>query len=157
MNPLLAALLEDAFWSAIAATGFAILFNVPPRALPGCAAAAAIGHALRTWVMQLGLPIEPASLLAATLIGFMGFYFARKFQSPMAIFTVPAVIPMVPGTFAFRTMLGVLEITNMGVFGSTPLLVEASLNAVKTSLILAALAVGIIAPRLLFRREKPVV
>ena len=157
MNPLLAALLEDAFWSAIAATGFAILFNVPRRALPGCAVAAALGHALRTWVMQLGLPIEPATLLAATVIGFMGVYLSRWFESPTAIFTVPAVIPMVPGPFAFRTMLGILEITSMGVFGSTPVLVEASLNAVKTGLILAALAGGIIAPRLLFRRDKPVV
>jgi uncharacterized membrane protein YjjB (DUF3815 family) len=157
VNPLLLALLADAFWSAVAATGFAILFNVPPRALPGCAVAAACGHALRTWAMQLGLPIEPASLLAATLIGFMSVYLSRRFKSPTAIFTVPAVIPMVPGTFAFRTMLGILEITNMGVFGSTPVLVEAGLNAIKTSLILAALAGGIIAPRLLFRREKPVV
>jgi hypothetical protein len=45
----------------------------------------------------------------------------------------------------------------MGVFGSTPVLVEAGLNAVKTGLILAALAGGIIAPRLLFRRQQPVV
>ncbi|MCB9009094.1 MAG: threonine/serine exporter family protein [Ardenticatenaceae bacterium] len=60
-----------------------------------------------------------------------GLFFARKFQSPTAIFTVPAVIPMVPGTFAFRTMLGILEITNMGVFGSTPVLVGSGLNAVK--------------------------
>jgi uncharacterized membrane protein YjjB (DUF3815 family) len=157
VNPQIAALLADAFWSAIAAIGFAILFNVPPRALPGCAIAAAIGHAARTWVVQLGLPIEPGSLLAATLIGFMSFYFARKFQSPMTIFTVPAVIPMMPGTFAFHTMLGILELTTLGVTNSGPVLVEVSLNAIKTGLILAALAGGIIAPRLLFRRQKPVV
>ncbi|MCA9956182.1 MAG: threonine/serine exporter family protein [Ardenticatenaceae bacterium] len=157
MSSFLVTLLGDAFWSAIAAIGFAILFNVPRRALLGCTVAAATGHALRTWVMHLGLPIEPATLLAATTIGFMGDYLARRYESPTAIFTVPAVIPMVPGTFAFRTMLGILEITNMGVFGSTPVLVEASLNAVKTGLILAALAGGIIAPRLLFRRNTPVV
>lgn len=157
MNLLLAALLEDALWSAVAATGFAILFNVPPRALPGCAFAAACGHALRTWMMQLGLPIEPASLVAATLVGFLGVLFSRRIKSPTTIFTVPAIIPMVPGTFAFRTMLGILEITNMGIFGSTPVLVEVGLNAVKTGLILAALAGGIIAPRLLFHRERPVV
>lgn len=157
MNPLVATLLEDALWSAVAAVGFAILFNVPRRALPGCAAAAASGHALRSWIMHLGLPIEPASLLAATLVGFLGVLFARRLHSPTVIFTVPAVIPMVPGTFAFRAMLGILEITNLGVFGSTPVLVEAGLNGVKTSLILAALAGGIIAPRLLFKRQRPVV
>ena len=157
MNPLLTLLLEHALWSAVAAVGFAILFNVPPRALPGCAAAAASGHALRRWMMALGLPIEPASLLAATLVGFMGVLFSRKLRSPTAIFTVPAVIPMIPGTFAFRAMLGILEITNLGVFGSTPVLVEAGLNGIKTMLILAALAGGIIAPRLLFKRQRPVV
>ncbi|MCB8926540.1 MAG: threonine/serine exporter family protein [Ardenticatenaceae bacterium] len=157
MNPQIAALLADAFWSAIAAAGFAILFNVPPRALPGCALAAAIGHALRTWAIQQGLPIEPATLLAATTIGFLGVYLARWFQSPTAIFTVPAVIPMVPGTFAFRTMLGILQLTTLGINDSAPILAEVSLNAIKTGLILAALAGGIIAPRLLFRRQKPVV
>ena len=157
MNPLGQLLLEDAFWSAVAAAGFAILFNVPPRALPACAFMAASSHAFRTWIMQLGIPIEPATLLAATFVGFLGVFFSRRFHSPTAIFTVPAVIPMVPGTFAFRAMLGILEITSLGVFGSTPVLVEAGLNAIKTGLILAALAVGIIAPRLLFRRERPVV
>lgn len=157
MNPQIAALLADAFWSAIAATGFAILFNVPPRALPGCAIAAAIGHALRTWTIQLGLSIEPATLLAATIIGFLSVSLARRFQSPTAIFTVPAVIPMVPGTFAFRTMLGILKLTTLDVANSGPILAEVSLNAIKTGLILAALAGGIIAPRLLFRRQKPVV
>jgi uncharacterized membrane protein YjjB (DUF3815 family) len=45
----------------------------------------------------------------------------------------------------------------MGSFGGTPVLVTASVNAVKTGLILAALAGGITAPNLLFRRQKPVV
>ncbi len=157
MSTQLATLLADAFWSAVAAVGFAILFNVPPRALPGCAFAAALGHALRTWAIQLGTPIEAATLLAATFVGFLGTYLARRFQSPTAIFTIPAVIPMVPGTFAFRTMLGILELTTLGANESAPVLVEVSLNAIKTGLILAALAGGIIAPRLLFRRPKPVV
>ena len=38
-------LANDAFFAAIPAVGFALLFNVPPRALKYCAALGALGHA----------------------------------------------------------------------------------------------------------------
>ena len=150
-------LLGDAFWSAVAALGFAVLFNVPRRTLPGCALGGAVGHALRTWLTEQGLTIELATLASAAVVGFLGEYFARHWQAPVPVFTVPGAIPMVPGSYAFRAMLGLIQITNLSVFGGTPVLVEASVNAMKTALILAAIAGGIAAPSLLFQRYRPVV
>jgi uncharacterized membrane protein YjjB (DUF3815 family) len=63
---------------------------------------------------------------------------------------------MVPGVFAFEAMMGLLRIAtqpspDLGV------LTEAMVSAVKTGLILAAIAGGITMPGLLFRRHKPVI
>lgn len=151
-------ILQDAFWSALAALGFAILFNVPRRALIYCVLGGAIGHAIRTLLMQqFTLPIEFATLLAATVIGFYARFCAVYLEIPSMIFAVVGAIPMVPGVFAYQTMISILRIATVSSDAAGEVLIAGAINAVKTALILAALAVGIVTPVLLFQREKPVV
>ena len=147
----------DAFWSAVAAVGFAVIFHVPRRALIGCALAGALSHAARTLGVTTGLPLELSTLLGATLAGFISQGYARLWKVPFIIIAVPAVIPMVPGTFAYRTMIGMLEVIEIAPVDAAAVLRETAINAIKTGLILVALAVGTIAPNLLFRRHRPVV
>lgn len=154
---LIGTIARDAFWSGLAALGFAFLFSVPQRLLWGCAIAGAAGHAARTLMMHFGLSIEPATLFAALLVGFIATLLSRYLRAPAAIFNITGAIPMVPGIFAYRTMIGILSIASADSSSGSTILFEASMNAVKTALILSALAAGIAAPRLLFRREKPVV
>lgn len=150
-------LLQDVLWSAVAALGFAVLFNVPRRLLPGCAVAAALGHVARTLLMQMGLDITLATLAGASLIGFTSVYFSRRWQSPMSVFSISAAITLVPGVLAFRTMLALLEVSLGDPTTAGDALVVASSNAIRTALILGAIALGIAAPALLFKREQPVV
>jgi uncharacterized membrane protein YjjB (DUF3815 family) len=144
-------LASDAFWSGMAALGFAILFNVPVRTLLACALCGASGHATRTLLMQFGVGIELATLAGATLIGVLGELFARRWHAPASVFTVPGVIPLIPGTFAYSTMIGLIELTSGG---GEAVLLETAINAVKTLLILAALASGIAAASLIFHRRR---
>ncbi|WP_421020545.1 threonine/serine exporter family protein, partial [Klebsiella pneumoniae] len=51
---LLLALLEDMFFAMIPAVGFALVFNVPAKALKYCAYGGAIGHGLRFVLMESG-------------------------------------------------------------------------------------------------------
>ncbi len=149
---------KDALWAGMAALGFAILFNVPVRALAACFVNGALGHALRSLLMHYGLGIEAATLAGAALIGFLGIASARLWKAPAPVFTIPGAITLVPGTFAFRTMLGLLQFaaaTSSDAGGE--ILWNISFNATKTALILAAIAVGIATPTLLFDRRKPVV
>lgn len=149
-------ILEDTFWSAFAALGFAMLFNVPRRTLIACAFAGAIGHASRTLLIQsIGLTIETATFVAAALVGFLGAYLAKRLRAPSLIFTVTGVIPMVPGLFAYTAMLRFLELS-LG-SGDETILQEAMVYFIRTMLILGALALGISLPRLLFLRRRPVV
>ena len=150
-------ILQDALWSALAATGFALLFNVPVRTVIGCAFLGAVGHALRTTLMQLGMSVEAGTLAGATVVGFIGVVFAHRWNTPPTVYTISGAIPMVPGSLAFRAMLGVLRLTAATSDTAAVMMAEVFINATKTGLILAAIAVGIAAPSLLFVRQKPIV
>ncbi len=152
---LIASVLQDAFWSGVAALGFAMLFNVPVRTLRGCVAVGALGHGLRTLLVSLGMGIEAATLAAATVVGLLGEVFARRWATPATTFTISGAIPLVPGVFAFRAMLGLLRVATGDAATGMAVLVDAATNAIKTALILGAIAVGIAAPSLLVQRRKP--
>ena len=158
MNPLdlLRVVLQDAFWSGIAATGFAVLFNVPPRTLIGCVVCGALGHAARTLLMQYGMNIAPATLAGAAVVGVLSYVFARRQHAPALIYAICGAIPMVPGSFAYQTMMGVIRVSNANAETGMPVLAQAGIDFVNTGLILAAIALGIALPSLLFRRRKPV-
>lgn len=152
---LLLGLLNDMFFAAIPAVGFALVFNVPSKALKFCAIGGALGHGSRFLMMQYGLPIEWATFLAATLVGMIGVYWSRKFLAHPKVFTVAALIPMVPGVFAFKAMIALVEIDRLGY---TPELVSLLVeNFLKAIFIIAGLALGLAVPGLLFYRRRPIV
>lgn len=151
------ALLRDGVWAGVAALGFAVLFQVPRRTLLGCVVGGALGHAIRTGLLSAEASIELATLAGAIGVGFWGVWCARYWQAPTSLFTVCGVIPLVPGTYAYRTMIGVLQVATESTTTTADVLVQASVNAIKTALILGAISAGIALPALLFRRIKPVV
>lgn len=148
-------LFNDMWLAAIPAVGFALVFNVPVPALKYCALGGALGHGSRFLMMHYGLPIEWASFFAATLVGMIGVHWSRKLLAHPKVFTVAALIPMVPGVFAFKAMIAIVEINHSGfsvvLWGN---LVE---NFLKAMFIIAGLAVGLAVPGLLFYRRKPIV
>ncbi|SON48107.1 threonine/serine exporter family protein [Vibrio tapetis] len=155
MMDLLLALLEDMFFAAIPAVGFALVFNVPVNALKYCALGGAIGHGSRFLMLQYGVPIEWATFFAATIVGMIGVHWSHKFLAHPKVFTVAALIPMVPGVFAFKAMIALVEINHVGF---TPELMAVLMtNFLKAMFIIAGLAVGLAMPGLLFYRRKSIV
>jgi uncharacterized membrane protein YjjB (DUF3815 family) len=150
-------LMNDIFWSAVAAFGFAILFKVPRRSLPMCILAGALGHGVRTVLVELNVVLVLASFAGATVVGFFGYWLSRRFNIPSTVFTVPGVIPLVPGSIAFETMVILIRTLEAGQVAAGPLFVAAALNALTAALIILGLGLGISSPFLLFRRQKPVV
>jgi len=152
---LLIALLNDMFFAAIPAVGFAMVFNVPQKALAYCAIGGAIGHGSRFLMLQFGIPIEWATFFAATLVGIIGVHWSHKFLAHPKVFTVAALIPMVPGVFAFKAMIALVEINSLGY--TTELVAILLENFLKSMFIIIGLAVGLAMPGLLFYRRRPVV
>lgn len=149
-------LLQDAVLAAIPAVGFAMIFNVPKGALKYCAMAGALGHALRLGLHKFGgVPLEWATLLAAGVVSMVGIHWAQTWRAHPKVFTVAAVIPMIPGIYAFTALLAVIEIDRTGY---TPALLATVLqNGLRAFFIVSALAVGLALPGLLIYRRRPVV
>ena len=149
-------LANDAFFAAIPAVGFALLFNVPSRALKYCAALGALGHATRTVLQMLHLSPVFATFFAASLIGALGVWLARRYhRAHPKVFTVAAVIPTFPGLSAYRAMLPLVLIEKEGYSPERfATMVE---QFVQTGFLLAALVFGLALPGLLYYRQKPVV
>jgi uncharacterized membrane protein YjjB (DUF3815 family) len=155
MNTLLY-LLQDAATAAVPAVGFAMIFNVPRGALLYCAIAGGTGHATRLALHELGgLPMEWATLLAAMTVSLIGIYWARTWRAHPKVFTVAGMIPMIPGMSAFTAILALIEIERKG--ASPELLAVAVDNGLKALFTVAALAIGLALPGLLFFRRRPVV
>jgi len=152
---LLITVIRDMVLSGLAALGFAILFNAPKRMLLGCFLCGAAGHTLRTILMNSGASVEFSTLVGALAVGFISTYLSDRYNVPASVFTVTGAIPLVPGIFAFQTIVGLLNATSSRAEQSVELLVAAGINGVRTALILGAIAFGIAAPMLLFRRSSP--
>lgn len=150
-------LVVDMSLAAVPAVGFGMLFNVPPRILGYCAVGGAIGHGLRFALLQqpIGMPIEWATLLAASLVSFIGVYAAQRVRAHPKVFTVASMIPMVPGVRAYTAMLAIVQLNQKGF--SDDVFKVAVQNALSTFFIVGALAVGLAMPGLLLYRRKPIV
>lgn len=148
-------LLEDMVLAAVPAVGFGMLFNVPRRLLVHCAILGGIGHGLRWILLRTGMPIELATLLAASVVSFIGVWQAQQLRAHPKVFTVAAVIAMVPGVPLFTALITIQQIY---VRGSTQaLLTEAINSGLHAFFITGALAIGLAMPGLLYYRRRPVV
>lgn len=147
------ALIQDMLLAAIPALGFAMVFNVPVRALPYCALLGAIGHGSRMVMLSLGLSIESGTFLSAILVGVIGIQWSRWYLAHPKIFTVAAVIPMFPGIYAYTSMISIVKLSQSGY--SEPLFIQAVMNFLKASYIVGALSIGLSLPALWLYRKKP--
>ncbi|MDO4643495.1 MAG: threonine/serine exporter family protein [Cardiobacteriaceae bacterium] len=150
-------LCNDMFFAAVPAVGFALLFNVPPRALKFCAALGALGHGTRTALITLNI-LQPifATFFAASLVGTLGVWLARRYhRAHPKVFTVAAVIPMFPGIPAYKSMLALVLIEKEGYSPDRfAIMIE---QLVHTGFLLSALVFGLALPGLLFYRQRPIV
>lgn len=100
-------ILEDGLFAALTAIGFSSISNTPRRAYLICALLAAAGHSLR-YVLMLPdgavMHIIPASALSAFAIGMLAVLLAPRIKCPPEVCFFPALLPMIPGMYAYRTI-----------------------------------------------------
>jgi len=148
-------ILEKGIWFGFAALGFAVLFNVPQRTLKIIWLIAAAGGLTKLMLMQCNIGIVVATFAGASLVGVLSVYAAHNKHAPPLVFSIPGVIPMIPGAFAYRMMLGLMQLSGTAVSNETyyQTLAETTSNGLKTMFILMALAVGVAIPMLISRKE----
>jgi uncharacterized membrane protein YjjB (DUF3815 family) len=93
------------------------------------------------------------SFIAAVTVGIASIPVAHSRHVTPMIFAMPSVIPLVPGVFAYRTMLGVMKLT--GNIGSeySQVLSETVHNGVITHFVIMAWSLGVAVPMHMMSKE----
>ena len=142
-----------AFLGGGAAGGFAILFNVPRRTLIFIFLFGLLGTFTKNLMLSYDLDIILASFTGAVIIGVIGLFAGRIQNTPPLIYAIPAVIPMVPGIFTYRMMMGIIRLYFETGPEFTIILEQTLNNALKATFIMMALSVGVSFPNLILRKE----
>jgi len=155
-NEIYINIFEDGLFASIAAIGFSSISNTPRRAYMTCALIAAAGHAIRYVLTHPefgGMHIIPASTLAAFVIGVLAVLFASRIKCPAEVCFFPALLPMIPGMYAYRAieaLLSCLYNTQEEIFGHYFYLL--AYNGFTCSFIILGMVIGATIPVYLFKK-----
>ena len=146
---------EYAIAAAVSAMGFSTIFNIPRRLLPVVAVGGISAVCVRSFVnlgpsngnlgLDMGLTI--GSLTGATAVSIAVIKARHWFHVPHQCITIPSVIPMIPGVLMYRALFAFIEMH--GVVGEVTVGMN---NAIKASLAIICIALGVAVPNLFFRR-----
>ena len=142
-------------WCALAAMGFGVLFNAPRRSLWMILLVGFLGGFTKFGLMLplIGARIVFASFLACLVIGFAGVFLGNwKKLIPMMI-TIPSVIPLVPGVFFYRAILGLISLAQVPEENYTQLVNQTIYNGTMTVLVLLGITLGVVIPLIFFKLE----
>lgn len=147
-------ILYHGLWSGIAAVGFGVLFNVPPRTILTIALLGLMTGIIKFGFLHYSSAIVPATFVAAGFIGVISVPLGKRIHTPPLVFSVPAVIPMIPGYFAYKMMLALMGATISEHAEIHPETVVTIVdNGLKMLFILVAITLGVSIPKLIFRKE----
>ena len=149
-------ILLDGFFAAVAAVGFGAVSDPPMRAFPRIALLAAVGHDLRFCLLNCaGMDIATASLCAATAIGFGSLWLGKAIRCPMTALYIPALLPMVPGIYAYKTVFSlIMFLQSLNDPGQGMQYMQLFfLNATVSLSVIALLAAGATLPIFVFNRR----
>ncbi|MDO4691849.1 MAG: threonine/serine exporter family protein [Porphyromonadaceae bacterium] len=152
---IIQSILLDGVLAAIAACGFAAVSNPPKQSFIYVPILAAIGHMLRFALMTyVDVEIAIATFIASVTIGFVGIYFAYRARFPSEVFAFPALLPMIPGMYAYRSLLGMIRFMQTNdALQREEYLPQILSNAITAASIMFALGVGVAIPLFIFYKH----
>lgn len=128
--------------SALGVLGFALMFNSPLRMALGATAIGTVANVLRLELVDAGVVVQAATMLATLVVGLLAAWVAPALRVPRITVSVPAVVIMVPGAAAYRTVVGLND-------GDVEVAVVAGVQAL---FVVVSIAVGLAAGRMLTDR-----
>lgn len=123
--------------------GFAVLFSTPWTIALVAATLGAVANTARLAFVDAGMMPAVAAAVAAIAVGFGAFFVSDRMRAARVTLTVPAVLIMVPGAAAYRSIAGVID-------GDTLAAIQ---NGVQAVFVVVALAIGLTVSRVLTERE----
>lgn len=102
-------ILTQLITSFIASAGFGVLFNAPRKSLPPCGLVGMFGWIFYYTLVEGGINVVPATVLASMFVAVLCQICARVYKTPIIVFIVSGIIPLVPGGIAYDAMRHFVE------------------------------------------------
>lgn len=134
----------DFLFAGIAAFGFAILFNAPKRAILAIMFCGAFTHGVRTLALGLSGDIGLATLVGGMAAALVALPLATRLAAPWTAFAFPGVVALVPGSYAFRGMIGLLDIMEAGARSSAELIAATFAALITAAVMTVAIGIGLL-------------
>lgn len=93
----------------IVSGAFAVIFNVPLNSLLQCCLVGMIGRLLLVLMVTNNINTILATLTATFFIAVISQIFAKIYKTPIIIFTISGIIPLVPGGLAYDATRNFVE------------------------------------------------
>jgi len=129
----------------LATIAFGIIFRLPKKALLNSGLAGVLGWLTYNLVFEYTDNQIVASFLGVVVIAIIAEISARLLKEPTTLFIVAGIIPLVPGSQAYFTMLHLIEKNYQSAFQT----------GLETFLIAGAMSAGIIVVGVLARLRSP--
>ncbi len=140
----------DVIAAGIAVSAYGTFFNMPWRMLPAPMLVGMLAHGVRWLLLASGVTIAGSSLAACFIVGLLAAPLTARLRYPFAGFSFAAVVSMVPGVFLFEAAAALVELTSMGEGAPAQLLVHATVNGITALIIILAMTVGLIVPKMIY-------
>ena len=96
-------------FSTVSTVGLSILFYIRPRRLPLATLGGFLTFAIYLLTHRLIASEFVCNMLASLAGALYADLLARRTRVPATIYTIPCVIPLVPGAFLYRTMSSLVQ------------------------------------------------
>ena len=111
-------ILTQAIFSILSVVGFSILFNLPRKLIIPASISGMIGWLIYLAVQDPSTNFIIPAFLGSIAVGIVGEVFAVFMKHPATIFTIPGIIPFVPGYGIYYTMFHLVEMDFEGAMTS---------------------------------------
>lgn len=93
----------------ISTIGFSIVFHIQKKHLLICGLVGALGWTIYLLLEELGTGSILASFVAALTVTQLSYFLSKCRKTPITVFLIAGIIPLVPGLGLYRTMYAILE------------------------------------------------
>lgn len=146
-------LIQKGLIGGVAAVGFAVLFNVPNRSLLYIYLLGTMAVFTKFCLLAFDVNIILSTFSGAGIVGILSIFTSKRKHTPPMIFSIASVIPMIPGIYLYRMMLGFIRLVSDNYDSDFSSNLEFTItNGLNAGFILMALAMGISLPYIILKK-----
>lgn len=139
----------DIVSAGIAISAFGSLYSLPWRILIAPILVGMLCHAIRWLILENGGGVVLGAFVACLIAGTVTAILARYLKLPFAALAFGAVVPMMPGIFVLKLASGLIEVYRADVDATLAMLTSVVFNGATIFLIVMAMTLGLIVPKML--------